>query len=295
METERLLQFLISGVTNGSVYALVAIGFSITFSATKLINFAQGEFGMLGGFLAVTLFRHAGLPLAVALPLAVLAVAGVGLVLERVTLRPFQRASHLQLITITLGAGVLLKAVAVILWGKDPLVLPAFSGERPIAVLGAALMPQSLWIMGTALAAVTLLALFYSRTAWGKAAQAAAMNPAAADLVGIPVATVSTLAFTVAAGMGALAGVLIAPVTFVHFNAGTFLGLKGFAAAVLGGLGSFPGAIAGGLVLGVVEAFGAGLISSGYKNAIALAVVVLALMLRPGGIVGSAVGNVEEV
>lgn len=294
MATEYLLQFFISGITNGSIYALIAIGFSITFSATKLINFAQGEFGMLGGFITVTLLKQLGLPLIVAVPVAICLVALLGGLMERVTLRPFRQASHLQLVTITLGSGVLLKALAVIVWGKDATFLDAFSGEEPLEIAGATITPQALWIIGTALVAMILLALFYARTAWGKATQATAMNPQAADLVGIPVETVSTVSFAVAAGMGALAGILIAPITAVHFNTGTFLGLKGFAAASLGGLGSFPGAIIGGLVLGLLEAFGAGLISSGYKNAIALTVVILVLMLRPGGIVGSILGNVEE-
>jgi branched-chain amino acid transport system permease protein len=294
MQPEYLLQFFISGVTNGSIYALIAIGFSITFGATKLINFAQGEFGMLGGFIAVTLLRQLGLPLIVALPFSICIVAALGGILERVTLRPFRRATHLQLVTITLGTGVLLKAIAVIVWGKDATFLPAFSGETPFEVAGATITPQSLWIIGAACVAVLLLALFYARTAWGKATQAAAMNPSAAHLVGIPVETIATVAFAVAAGMGALAGVLIAPVTAVHFNVGTFMGLKGFAAAALGGLGSFPGAIIGGLMLGLLESFGAGLLSSGYKNAIALGVVILVLMARPAGIIGSIVGNVEE-
>ncbi|MFQ5341077.1 MAG: branched-chain amino acid ABC transporter permease [Anaerolineae bacterium] len=295
MHSEQLLQFFVSGLANGSIYALVAIGFTITFSATQLISFAQGEFGMIAGFLTLTFYQAIGLPLLAAILLAIITVAGLGFFLERLTMRPFYGSGHLQVITITIGAGVLLKAAAAIIWGKEYEALPSFSGDAPINVAGAAIMPQSLWIMGVTLVAVALLALFYQRTAWGKAIQAAAMNPLAANLVGVPVDTVTTVAFTVGAGMSALAGVLIAPISFVHFNAGTFLGLKGFSAAVLGGMGSFPGAIVGGLVLGLVEAFGAGLLSSGYKSAIALGVLLLVLMLRPGGIVGSTLGHMEEV
>jgi branched-chain amino acid transport system permease protein len=280
------LQFVAGGLTAGAIYALVGVGFSIVYNASGVINFAQGEFVMIGGMSAVTLVAT-GLPLAVALPLAVLAAVAVGIVLEKLAIEPARHAERVTLIIITIGASLLLRGVAQIVWGKRVHALPSFSGDAPIAILGATIVPQSLWVLGGAAAALVALSWFFGRTRFGKAMLATSYQPLAARLCGIETRTVLLASFALAAMLGALAGVLTAPITFTSYDSGIMLGLKGFAAAMLGGMGSFAGAVAGGLVLGLVEALGAGFVSSAYKDAIAFLTILAVLFFLPGGLVGA--------
>jgi branched-chain amino acid transport system permease protein len=282
----QALQFLAGGLTAGSIYALVALGFSIIFNASKVINFAQGEFVMLGGMAAASM-TAAGAPLALALPAAIVLAAAVGLLLEKLAIERAARADVTTLIIITIGASIFLRGVAQLVWGKGIRALPPLSGEQPIALGGATVLPQSLWVLGATLAIVAALSWFFGRTRLGRAMLATAHNRLAAQLVGIDVRMVLFASFGLAAALGAVAGVLIAPITFTSYDAGTMLGLKGFAAAILGGLGSFHGAIAGGLVLGLLESLGAGFVSSAYKDAIAFVVILAVLFVRPDGLVGA--------
>jgi branched-chain amino acid transport system permease protein len=282
----QALQFLAGGLTAGSIYALVALGFSIIFNASKVINFAQGEFVMLGGMAAASM-TAAGAPLALALPAAIVLAAAVGLLLEKLAIERAASADVTTLIIITIGASIFLRGVAQLVWGKGIRALPPLSGEQPIALGGATLLPQSLWVLGATLAIVAALSWFFGRTRLGRAMLATAHNRLAAQLVGIDVRLVLFASFGLAAALGAVAGVLIAPITFTSYDAGTMLGLKGFAAAILGGLGSFHGAIAGGLVLGLLESLGAGFVSSAYKDAIAFVVILAVLFVRPDGLVGA--------
>ena len=282
----QALQFLAGGLTAGSIYALVALGFSIIFNASKVINFAQGEFVMLGGMAAASM-TAAGAPLALALPAAIVLAAAVGLLLEKLAIERAARADVTTLIIITIGASIFLRGVAQLVWGKGIRALPPLSGEQPIALGGATVLPQSLWVLGATLAIVAALSWFFGRTRLGRAMLATSHNRLAAQLVGIDVRLVLFASFGLAAALGAVAGVLIAPITFTSYDAGTMLGLKGFAAAILGGLGSFHGAIAGGLVLGLLESLGAGFVSSAYKDAIAFVVILAVLFVRPDGLVGA--------
>jgi branched-chain amino acid transport system permease protein len=211
----------------------------------------------------------------------------VGLLLEKFAVEPARGASVVTLIIITIGASIFLRGVAQLVWGKGIRVLPPLSGEQPIALGGATVLPQSLWVLGATLAIVAALSWFFARTRLGRAMLATSANRLAAQLVGIDVRLVLLASFGLAAALGAIAGVLIAPITFTAYDAGTMLGLKGFAAAILGGLGSFHGAIAGGLVLGLLESLGAGFISSAYKDAIAFVVILAVLFVRPDGLVGA--------
>ena len=279
------LQYIASGLTAGAIYALVALGFSIIFNASGAINFAQGEFVMIGGMSAVTLLAL-GLPLWVALPLAVLASVLVALIIEKLAIEPARHAGTVTLIIITIGVALFLRGLAQLLWGKGVHRLPSFGSEQPIEWLGATLLPQSLWVMGGAALAVFCLSAFYGRTLLGKAMRATSYNRIAAQLAGINTRGVLFASFGLAAALGALGGVLIAPIAFTSYDAGIMLGLKGFAAAMLGGLGSFAGAVLGGLVLGLLEGLGAGLISSAYKDAIAFVVILLVLFLMPQGLLG---------
>jgi branched-chain amino acid transport system permease protein len=281
----ELAQFLLSGLTVGSIYALVALGFAIIYNASHVINFAQGEFVMIGGMATVWLLA-AGLPLAVAAALAVALAALIGLLLARFAVQPARGASVVTLIIITIGAAILLRGLAALVWDKRFHALPAFSGEAPIALAGATLAPQSLWVIGVTALAVAALWGFFNRTLAGKAILAVSHNRLAAQLMGISVQRVLLVSFALSAALGALAGILIAPITFTSWDVGLLLGLKGFAAAILGGMGSGPGAVVGGLTLGLLESLGAGYVSSAYKDAIAFIVMLAVLMLMPGGLLG---------
>jgi len=280
------LQFVASGLTAGAIYALVALGFSIVFNASGAINFAQGEFVMIGGMSAVTLLA-AGLPLAAALPLAVAAAVVVALLLEKLAIEPARHAGTVTLIIITIGVSLFLRGLAQLVWDKGVHRLPAFSSEQPLHLFGATILPQSLWVLGGAALAVAALTYFYSRTLLGKAMRATSHNRLAAQLVGIDTRAVLFASFGLAAALGALGGVLIAPIAFTSYDAGVMLGLKGFAAAMLGGLGSFAGAVLGGLLLGLLEGLGAGFLSSAYKDAIAFVMILVVLFVMPGGLLGA--------
>lgn len=280
------VQFVASGLTSGAIYALVALGFSIVYNASGAINFAQGEFVMIGGMSAVTLVA-AGLPLAAAVPLAVLCAGVVGVVLEKLAIEPARHSDTVTLIIITIGASLLLRGLAQLVWDKRIHPLPPFSGDQPLAILGATLLPQSFWVIGGASVAVVALSWFFGRTLSGKAMLATSYQPLAARLCGIDTRAVLLASFGLAALLGAFAGVLTAPITFTSYDSGILLGLKGFAAATLGGLGSFPGAIVGGLSLGLLESLSAGFVSSAYKDAIAFVVILAVLFFFPGGLVGA--------
>ena len=281
----QLLQYLLSGLTAGSIYALVALGFSIIYNSSNVINFAQGEFVMIGGMATVSLIK-VGLPLPLAAALAIAATTLVGLALEKFAVERVRGESVVTLIIITIGASILLRGLAGLVWDKNLHALPAFSGERPIALGGATILPQSLWVVGVTLAVVAALWWFFNRTLHGKAMLATSHNRLAAQLVGISVRRVLLVSFGLSAALGALAGILIAPITFTAWDVGVMLGLKGFAAAILGGLGSGPGAVLGGLTLGLLEALSAGYVSSAYKDVIAFGIMLAVLVLMPGGLLG---------
>ena len=281
----EFVQFLISGLTVGAVYALVALGFTLVYNASDVVNFAQGEFVMLGGM--VTVFATAaGVPLPLAAVLAVCVSVIVGLLLYWLAIEPARDASPVTLIIITIGASILLRGAAQILVDKQFHKLPSISGDTPIHLLGATVQPQSFWVLGGTAVIVLLLYVFLERTVLGKAVLATAANRLAARLVGINTATVMALAFGGSAAIGAIAGILITPITLTSYDVGTMLALKGFAAAMLGGMGNPLGAVAGGLLLGLLEAFGVGYISSTYKDAFAFIVILLVLFAMPQGLFG---------
>lgn len=281
----QLLQFLFAGLTAGAIYALVALGFSIIYNSSQVINFAQGEFVMIGGMATVS-FLHLGLPLPLAALAAVAATTLVALALDKLAVERARGASVVTLIIITIGASILLRGLASLVWDKNVHPLPAFTGDKPIALGGATLLPQSLWVMGVSLAILAALWWFFNRTLYGKAMLATSHNRLAAQLAGISVRRVLLVSFGLSGALGALAGILVAPITFTSWDVGVMLGLKGFAAAILGGLGSGPGAVLGGLVLGLVEALAAGYLSSAYKDVIAFVIILAVLVLMPSGLLG---------
>lgn len=287
-----LLQFLFSGLTVGAVYALVALGFTLIYNASGIINFAQGEFAMLGGMTTVFL-ALAGIALPIAAVLAVVITVLVGLLLHRFAIEPARGADAVTLIMITIGASIFLRGAAQVVFDKRFHSLPHMLGTEPVRIGGAAILPQSLVVLAGGTLVVILLWLFIDRTLFGKAVIATATNRLAARLVGINTSYMMAFSFAVSAAIGALAGILITPITLTSYDVGTLLALKGFAAAMLGGMGYALGAIIGGLLLGLIEALSAGYLSSQYKDAVAFLLILLVFFVMPHGLLGQA--KVERV
>jgi len=283
----EFLQFLFSGLTVGAIYAMVGVGFAIIYNSSQVINFAQGEFVMIGGMATVALTANAGLPLPVAVPIAIAIAALTGLALQKFAIEPSRGASVATVIIITIGASIFIRGVVEVVLGKNDRALAAFSGDEPLRIGGATLLPQSLWVFGALVAVAIGLKLFFDRTRVGKAMLATAQNRLAAQLVGIEVNRIMLLSFGLSAALGALAGLLTAPITLTRYDVGIMLGLKGFCAAILGGLGSAWGALIGGLLLGIVEQMSAGYFSSAYKDAVAFIIILGVLFVRPSGLFGA--------
>lgn len=288
----EFLQYLFTGITIGATYALVALGFTLIYNASHVINFAQGEFLMIGGMATVSLMGM-GLPMPIAIILAVILAGILGVALQRLAIAPARQASVVTLIIITIGASIFIRGVAQLVWGKEYHVMPSFGSDQPVRIGGAVMHSQSIWVLLIAAILVVLLVLFFTRTLIGKAILATSMNKEAARLVGIRTQLVLMLAFMLSALIGSMAGIAVAPITFTSYDIGIMLGLKGFVAAAMGGLGSGVGAVVGGITLGIVEAMTAGYISSDYKDAVAFSMILLVLFFMPRGMFGSRV--VERV
>ncbi|QTL02682.1 branched-chain amino acid ABC transporter permease [Aquabacter sp. L1I39] len=278
------LQFLLSGIVVGSIYGLIGVGFTCIYNVTGIVNFAQGDFAMVGAMSAITLLAF-GVPLPLAVLLAVIATCLVAAVIERTAIRPV-RSDVVRGIIVTIGIGVILHGVAALVWGTDAQPMPAFSGDAPLRIGGATIAPQALWVIGTALAAMIALELLFRKTFLGQMFRACAINPFAAGLVGIRVGTMSLISFIVSGALGAIAGIVVAPIALTQYDSGLQLGIKGFVACIVGGFGGPIGAALGGILLGILEAFAAGYVSSGYKNAIAFVLLLAFLLFRPGGLFG---------
>ncbi len=280
------LQYLFSGLTIGVIYALVALGYNIIYNATEIINFAQGEFVMLGGLVAVFFYETLHFPLWLSFVGSVVVVGLTGLILERYIIRKARNQTILVLIIVTIAFSIILKGSAMLIWGKDPYSLPHFNSGAPFIIGGAVLQKQSLWIIGISLLIIIGLSLFFQKTYYGKAMCACADNPLAARIMGIPVRQMILLSFTLSAAIGAAGGVVITPLSLMEYDRGALLGLKGFGVAVLGGLGNFWGALFAGLFIGIAESFCAGYLSSGYKDAVALIALLVVLFVKPEGFFG---------
>lgn len=281
----QFLQFTMSGLTVGAVYAIVGLGFTIIYNASGVLNFAQGEFVMIGGM--VTVFAvAAGVPLPLAILLAIAVAAIIGVALHRLAIEPAKDASPVVLIIITIGGALVIRGIAQIVFDKQLHKLPGFSGDTPVNFFGASILPQALWVLGGSALIVTLVTLFFAKTMIGKAVLATAANRLAAQLVGVNTSVILAISFALSATIGAIAGILVTPITFTNYEVGTMLALKGFAALVLGGLGSPAGAILGGMVLGLCESLSAGYLSSTYKDAFAFLVMIAVLLVMPSGLLG---------
>ncbi len=287
MSIDLALQYLVAGLTYGSIYAVVAIGFNIVYSATGIINFAQGEFVMLGGMLSVSLSQV--LPLPAAILGAVAATAAVGAAMELAFIRWLSRPTVLRMVVITIGASILVREGALWIWGEGVRSLPYFTGDEvsSVGVLGARVSPQVFWVLGTVTLIVAALEWFYRRTRLGWEMRACAANRDAAALCGVPVRRLVTLSFALAAAIGALAGAVVSPITYTSYAAGGPLAIKGFTVAILGGLGNSGGAVAAGLALGVVESFAVSVLPAAYKDVVTLTLLLAVLVVRPSGLFSS--------
>ena len=274
-----LVQQVVGGLAIGLVYGLVALGFVLLLRSLDLINFAQGEMMMVGAFLALGAWQGLGLPFPLAFVAAVLATAVVGLVMDRLVAHPLRHASLIHLVIATVAVSLFLKNAALLLGGPEPLAFPSLFDEAPVTFGPVRLAPHTLLILGAALGLVGLLQVFFLWTRSGLALRAVMADSEMAALLGVPLARVRAVAFALSAALGATGGILIAPLVFVSFDMGS-LGLKAFTAAALGGLYSIPGAIWGGLLLGVLENLLAGAISSGYRDALVYTILIVVLVGR---------------
>jgi len=283
------LQTLVGGIGIGSLYALVALGYSMIYRSMGLVNFAHGSIYMIGTYLGIIWYRGMvmGLqvPYGVAFVIGILLTAGLGLILERI-FRPLANMDLMLMLLGTIGLGYVLDNLAVIVWGAEGFAVKSPLPETPIMIGGVALLPQMLLLISVSAVLMIGLNVFLAKAKIGKAMRAAAQDRETASAMGIPVNRTNALTFAIGAGLAAAAGILAAPIVYVNPAMGSAVGLKGFAAFILGGAGSIPGAIAGGLTFGVLEAISAGFISSAYTKGIAFVIMIVVLMFRPGGIVG---------
>jgi branched-subunit amino acid ABC-type transport system permease component len=281
MELFVFFQLFLPGLTTGCVYALVALGFVLTANVTGVVNFAQGEYVMLGGMLSAWLMAE-GAPLWLSIIFATVVCAGIAAAQERFTLAPVRHTPHFIRVTITLGVAVILRGVALICFGKDPLSLPGFSGDGVFTLFGAILPVQSLWVWGATAALLAATYWFLKFTDLGRAVRACSINLQAARLMGVDAERLTLIVFAVAGATGALAGIVITPIVLANWDAGISYGLKGFIGAILGGLRSPTVAVLGGLGIGILESLSAGYISSGLKDAIVYGVLIAYLLVRGG-------------
>ena len=287
MDGAVLVQYIFAGVTVGSIYAVVAIGFNIIYNATGIINFAQGEFVMLGGMIGHTFAQV--MPLYLAVAAAVVITAAVGSGIELVFFRSLKKPSVLRMIIVTIGLSILIREAALHIWDEQVRGLPFFTGSEisSIDILGAHISPQVLWVLGATAVVVAGLYLFFSFTLTGQAMRACADNRNAAGLCGINTRSMVNLAFILSAATGALAGCVTSPLTQTSYTMGADLAIKGFTVAILGGLGNSMAAVAAGLLLGILESFSVSLMPMAYQDVIAILVLLVVLVVRPSGLFGS--------
>jgi branched-chain amino acid transport system permease protein len=287
MSFSHIFQYFLSGITVGSIYAIVAIGFNIIYNTTGIINFAQGEFLIVGAMIAVTFSQF--MPLFPAVSLAVVLTVLIGAAVELIFLRWLTRPSVLRVIIITIGISILMREAMLHIWDEKVRSLPYFTGTEvsSITFLGARISPQVLWVLGVSAVIVVLLNFFFKYTLPGRAMRACADNRRAARLCGINVRWMVTFSFMLSAGIGAIAGCVISPLTQTQYNMGAPLAIKGFTVAVLGGLGNSMAAVAAGMLIGLLETFSISVLPLAYKDAVSIAVLLFILIFKPSGLFGS--------
>jgi branched-chain amino acid transport system permease protein len=285
-DATQILQNLVSGVGVGLIYGLVGIGFCVIYNASGIVNFAQGIFVMLGGMLCHSLLTVSGLPLVAAAIVSVMLVSCVGVGICMLVVQPMRNrgASQFSIILATLAVLIMLERLTMVALGDQPRSLPAFSSGGPLKIGQVAIDYQLFWILGCGALMVTFLWLFFARTQTGQALRACSQNPEAAALLGIPVSRMLLVSFALSAALGAVAGILVAPTQYTSYSVGLSFGISGFIAAIIGGFGSAGGALAGGILLGLTQAFAISVFGAGFKNVAALGVMLLILTAFPTGL-----------
>jgi len=282
----KWLQLLVTGITVGSIYSLIALGYVTIYRTSRIVNMAQGAFVMFGALFTFSFLSELGLPywLAAILGIVVVVIVGVGMYL--IVLRPLVKISLVSIILATIALSILFENLALLRWGGYGKGLPAFTGDQAIFVGGVAVFKQSLWVIGLMVLVLIGLWALNTFTRTGKQMTATANDPGAASLSGVSTGRMIVLAFAISAAIGALGGIAITPINVTSYLSGGIFALSGFVAAVLGGWGSSTGAVVGGLALGIIQSLATGFLPAGYQDAIAFAILILVLYFRPSGLLG---------
>lgn len=281
-----IIQLIINGLAMGAIYAMIGLGIALIFRAVQAVNFAQGEFVVFGGFLSITMLRTFNMPIWLAIIVGVFLTMMLGYLFQRLVYIPLQKSSVITVVVATMGVSTVLKDTARLIWGASPQSFPELLGSKIISIGELYIVPQNLVILGAALLLFIVQYILFERTFLGKQMQAVAQDKEASALMGIKVNRMIAFTFLYSSGLAALAGVLVAPVTYIWSTMGSGLVQKAFIATILGGFGSVPGAILGGLFVGVVEALCGGFISSVYQDAFAFIILIIVLVVRPMGFFG---------
>lgn len=284
MVLTQLIQQIVSGIAIGSIYALVALSFSLTVRALNVINFAQGDLFMLGAFASITFYLLLGFPFWISIILSTICVAVVGIAFERIAYKPLWKSHHVFLLMSTQGTAIVLQNSAMLIWGTDAWKFPKIFSDKVLNIAGVLVPVEMVWISVIAVMIMLFFNMFLKKTKLGKGFRAAAQDRETAQLMGVNLSIADSFVFGASAGLGAVGGVLIAPVLFITPYIGPIFTLKGFAAAVLGGLGSIRGAILGGFLLGIMENMVTAFISSAYKDVFSFALLIIVLVIRPSGL-----------
>ena len=293
LDVNQLLQSMVTGVGVGLIYGLVGIGFCVIYNASGIVNFAQGVFVMLGGMFAHAVMTRLGVPLILAAIIAVPLVAGAGMLMERLVVRPMwdRKATLFAIVLATLATQIMIERIMLLTLGDQPRSIPPFTDGGPLRLGAIAVGYQLFWILGGGAVLVTLLWLFFTRTTTGRALRACSQNREAAAQLGIPVGRMLAISFALSAALGAIAGILVTPTQYTAYNVGGPFGVNGFIAAIIGGFGNAGGALAGGILLGLAQSIAIVVFGAGFKNVAALSLLLLVLLVFPSGLFGSRDGK----
>ncbi len=289
----KWIQLLVTGVTLGSIYSLIALGYVTIYRTSRIVNMAQGAFVMFGAFFTYSFLSEIGLPYWLSAVLAIVAVVMIAIVMYLLVLRPLVKISLVSIILATMALSILFENFALLRWGGYGKSVPAFTGDKALFVGKVAVFPQSLWVIGLMILVLIGLYLLNSRTRVGKQMTATSNDPEAASLSGVSIGRMILLAFGISAAIGALGGIAITPISSTNYLSGGIYALSGFVAAILGGWGSSSGAVVGGLALGIIQSLVTGFLPAGYQDAIAYAILILVLYFRPTGLLGIPSGEGE--
>ncbi len=278
-----LIQQILNGLTMGSIYALLAVGVTMIYKSLSMLNFAHGDMMMVSAFACLSLYQL-GVPIYLAIIIAIALAAGLGLLLERFFYRKLEFSSFTNVLIATVGVSFVMRNSSIVIWGTNPQLFPQIFSTDPIEIGGFLLIPQSIGIITVAAVLGTALQLFFYKTKTGKCMRAAAIDAEGASMLGINVTKSRLLTFVISSGLAAVAGILLAPMSYARVDMSVLVGLKAFAAAILGGMGNVVGALVGGVLLGLIEALGANYISTAYKDVISFLILFIVLFVKPTGL-----------